>query len=871
MEHNSTYEIGGKAKGLFFLEKNGFNVPPFFVLNWEEIQKEFSEIPTIQASKTKIDPKQLLKKSEGIRNKIIGYKLSEKFIDRTIERCVNVFGENFFVSVRSSGASEDSVNSSFAGMYTTALFVTKTNLEENIKKCIASGWSDNALQYMHLKKGGIETPKMSIVIQKMVSPKCAGVIFTRNPNGNLNNLIITAGYGVGEGIVSGRVETDTFYVDRLNGNVSEIIATKNTKLTWNPHSPTLLAESVVNEQDKKSPTLRQEEVNALAEIGSRAEKLWGMPLDIEFAVDEKRVIHLLQARPITTIELERVKILDNTNISESYPGLTLPLSISFAKNNYYQVFNGTAAAIGVNISSFPEMENVLSNLIGSSAGRVYYRLENWYRMMSLIIPGKKSLKNWESSVGLRNGNIKPPSVSLFSRINSFQRFSKFLIFHKKWSRNFFTIFNSLYQQLIDYSLEDKSAKEIFLFHTSISQKLYSNWYPTLVNDLLAFKSFGKLKSIVQSLGFNANENIANDLLCGIEGVESEKPLLELLNLVEMVRTNGELLSLFVNQNSEFIYKTIVDSKESIFSKLFLSYLALYGDRTTAELKLETKSFRDDPRALVDMIKIRLESDSTSEKIKQKQLEIRTNAERAVEEKFSSLSIKKFYFHYVLSLARHAIRNRENMRFCRTRAYGAVKDQFKAIGNEMFTKKIIAKPEDIFYLTLEQIEKYCIEGNRESLFEYVMEQKSKYLEYEGVMPSDRIMYTDENPPMESIGVIIKGNSSSELQGIGVSKGQVTADALVVDVPDPRLDVKGKIVVTRITDPGWVFIMSQAAGLVSEKGSLLSHTAIVGRELGIPTIVGVANAASAICTGDTVYIDGSLGVVKIVKKVLDRTIT
>jgi pyruvate,water dikinase len=67
------------------------------------------------------------------------------------------------------------------------------------------------------------------------------------------------------------------------------------------------------------------------------------------------------------------------------------------------------------------------------------------------------------------------------------------------------------------------------------------------------------------------------------------------------------------------------------------------------------------------------------------------------------------------------------------------------------------------------------------------------------------------------------------------------------------------------------MSQAAGLVSEKGSLLSHTAIVGRELGIPTIVGVANAASAICTGDTVYIDGSLGVVKIVKKVLDRTIT
>ncbi|HTL11665.1 MAG TPA: PEP-utilizing enzyme, partial [Bdellovibrionota bacterium] len=108
------------------------------------------------------------------------------------------------------------------------------------------------------------------------------------------------------------------------------------------------------------------------------------------------------------------------------------------------------------------------------------------------------------------------------------------------------------------------------------------------------------------------------------------------------------------------------------------------------------------------------------------------------------------------------------------------------------------------------------------------------------------------------------ASGELNGTGASPGLVRGEALVIE--DPRdafklADLSNKILVTRSTDPAWIFVMSRCAGLVSEKGSLLSHTAIVGRELGVPTVVGVQGAVLRIKSGQELVIDGRTGSVKI----------
>jgi pyruvate,water dikinase len=103
--------------------------------------------------------------------------------------------------------------------------------------------------------------------------------------------------------------------------------------------------------------------------------------------------------------------------------------------------------------------------------------------------------------------------------------------------------------------------------------------------------------------------------------------------------------------------------------------------------------------------------------------------------------------------------------------------------------------------------------------------------------------------------------SELQGIGCSAGRVRGRARVVRSPEQHLNINGEILVAPMTDPGWVFLMVPARGLIVERGSILSHTAIIGRELGIPTVVGVPDATSIITDGQMLELDGAAGTIRI----------
>jgi len=139
--------------------------------------------------------------------------------------------------------------------------------------------------------------------------------------------------------------------------------------------------------------------------------------------------------------------------------------------------------------------------------------------------------------------------------------------------------------------------------------------------------------------------------------------------------------------------------------------------------------------------------------------------------------------------------------------------------------------------------------------------TNYDEYCQLNMPDRIVYEDELPDLDHYSCHRTVKRSDVLEGIGVSRGTVTAQAAVIDKPSLDQQVTGKILVTRMTDPGWVFLMAQSVGIVSEKGSLLSHTAIVGRELGIPVVVDVDNITRLAASGDVITINGTTGEVKL----------
>ncbi|MBS4012911.1 MAG: hypothetical protein KGZ97_04015 [Bacteroidetes bacterium] len=853
---------GGKSSGLYFLKELNYNVPEFFVLSHDFLNKIFQ---TDEFEKSSVslssDARVLNEFYTKAQKHIESIKIPEDVIDEIKTKCISTFSSSL-MAVRSSAKAEDSAEYSFAGQYSSFLYVSPDALEDRIKKCFASQWNPNALMYMFLTYGKIIPQKMSVIIQKMINATVSGVVFTMDTGGNLNNLIISAAYGAGEGIVGGKVNADLFYFDRQSSNIYQKIAIKNTAFIYNPKVINNLSEASIEIEKANKPCLSREQIVFLSERALNAEKSFHKPLDIEFSIDAEGQVYFLQARPITTIYQDNLKILDNTNISESYPGITLPLSISFAKNNYYHVFKGTVNAVGVNINNFPNMEDVLSNLIAGVAGRVYYRLDNWYKTLSLVIPGKKSMQNWETSLGLKQGSFQPIKVSSIQKVKSKIRLAKLVLYHNKWSKKFFYSFSKDYNKLSSYNYREKKPKEVFTFIEDVSASLFDNWYPTLINDLIAFRSYGKLKKIIKSLGFEDDENIANDLLCGISDVESEKPLLTLLEMVDKVKNNSHLSEVFNTNDSLSIYSKLKTNADNNLLEDIYKYSEQYGDRTTSELKLETASFRNNPEKVIELIKSHLNSRISKEEIKQNQQKIRQRAEMLTNKKLNRYSLQKLYYNYILKLARNTIRNRENMRFCRTRAYGSVKELYAYIGVEMQKAGVILQKVDIYYLDIEHVKNFCLHNDTSNLESLIDNRKKEYDIYEKITLPDRIIYQAEHPPYNEE-IVIDSTLENELKGIAVSKGTVLAKAIVVDEPDLTLNVHDSILVTKITDPGWIFLMSKAAGLISEKGSLLSHTAIVGRELGIPTIVGAEKATTLIHTGDVVFMDGSTGYIRIEK--------
>ncbi len=227
-------------------------------------------------------------------------------------------------------------------------------------------------------------------------------------------------------------------------------------------------------------------------------------------------------------------------------------------------------------------------------------------------------------------------------------------------------------------------------------------------------------------------------------------------------------------------------------------------------------------------------------------------------------IKKFLFHYVLSKARYLVSNRENLRFERTRAFGMVRKIFVEFGNKFYANNVINHSNDIFYLTKEEIFDFIKGSSVNSSLKKIVEiRKQEYENYQHIKMDERFStFGMVNVANDFKGKNKKSIINGDLKGIGCCAGVVKARVKVIHHPDEISSLNGDILVTSSTDPGWVTLFPTASAILVERGSLLSHSAIVSREMGIPCIVGISNLLQILKSGDLVEMDGSSGFVKII---------
>ena len=886
---NTVFEekIGKKAQNLLELAANGFNVPYFSVITnryfKEVILKEIEMYNQEAGNNDEIKDWEAVfsgnteRKIENIIRIIKNHKIKEEF-EKEIENALN---EESYYAVRSSSIEEDSSNFSFAGQFETYLYVKKENMLEKIKEVWISSFSNHVMKYRKEGKINNEINVPAVIIQEMVNSEKAGVGFSVNPvNNNYDEVVISGTYGLGTSIVDGDENGDLFIYNKKTKEIKKEIRTKKIRQVLDFENKKIKTEEINIEEE----ILNDSEVCELGENIINIEKYYGKPQDMEWAF-EKEKLYILQSRPITTLEKTDKKtyntiIWDNSNIVESYPEITLPLTFSFIRKAYSDVYKRFSEITGVPAKVVESYQDIYDNMLGLLKGRVYYNLINWYKLLMLFPNSKGNSKFMEQMMGVKKElseeNLNENLLEAEGKMTGFEKFRNKLEKYKAGFTLFMNMFliekkAEKFYKIIDENLNGKNSdlsnkniKELKKYYKFLENKFLKNWEIPIINDFLVMVWFGLSKKMAEKYIKDDFEKAHNTLIAqegnSMISVEPSKYIKKMSLMIKNDKSLKDEIGNIINKNEKSLIEIFKLTQNAEFNSTLNEYMEKFGDRTVHELKLEAPTLREEPLFLIKMIYSLSITENVQEHAKRNILE----EQKKIYDSLKINPIKKYLLKKTLFYAKKFIRLRENLRYERTKVFGTVRKIMKKIGVHLKNNNLINNEKDVFYLTVDEIfglvDGSIIDVDLKKLIELRKEEYKKY-ETEAILP-DRFLtrgFLGENFYYEDLA----GNSQLDentLQGTGCSKGIVKGKVKIVLNPMDTQVEDGDIIVTKSTDPSWVMVFPLLKGLIVEKGSLLSHSAIISREMNIPAIVGVQGATSILKTGDMVQFDGSTGIIK-----------
>jgi phosphohistidine swiveling domain-containing protein len=883
-------EIGAKAASLVALQALDLPVPPFVAVGTAAFDTLFARLPAeLREALVRLPAanEELVELSERALREFRELGLDGGDAERLDELFEANFGPSAFVSVRSSAVGEDSASHSFAGQFDTYLYVTRETLADRVVDCFASAFSPRALLYRRLHGLGLEAGRMAVLVQLMIDSRAAGVAFTADPTtGRADRLVIAAGLGLGKGVVDGEVSVDTFIFDADANLMERAIEEKSSRVVFDRRSGVGTVVEEVSAEDAARPALGDHEAARIASMALTVARSRGVPQDVEWAIATTGEAYLLQSRPITTpveepktgVEEsttpvgERELIFDNSNLVESYPGLTSPLTYSFMKRSYERMFLEVVRTFGVSEPMIERDRDIYDTLVALLDGRMYYNLTSWYRMF-LQVPGmERALPAFEKALGFEErSDLELEAPTLRSRLRALPlqarvvgRLLRTLRSLGKRANEFEATFNALASEVRAAGVERLGPHELLDRIDRYRRLLFRKMAAAPMNDFYAMQLYALLGALIDKWGLGDQVSTRNELLCGEQGMESVEPVRSVVRLAELVRGDPRARALFDSPASEPEVWAAIQGEPGLerLRDELQRHVERYGDRTMNELKLETLTLLDDPSPLVAMLRNLLRGGQSVESMESRERAIRAAAEKAVKQRLAGRPLRRVLFAVVLRRCRWCMKTRERLRLTRGRMAGMFRALFRALGERLAAHGVLEARDDIFFLTFDEVCDVVRGGSATRDIRALVAQRQREYTSEGGRATPSRIKTRGVVLGLSLG---EGDgvaaADGQLVGTGCSPGRVRAPAKVVLAPTPYMKIDGEILVASTTDPGWVFLMIAAGGLVSEKGSVLSHTAIIGRELGIPTVVGVKDATRLLPDGKMLELDGRAGTVTV----------
>lgn len=854
--------VGGKGANLGELSRIvGIRVPEGFCVTTEAYQKIIGQAPEVNAlldqlSLLKVDERERIGKISGKIRRVIEEIAIPRDIEEEITRYLSKLGEKNAYAVRSSATAEDLPMTSFAGQQDTYLNIKgKAAILQHISKCWASLFTERAVTYRI--QNGFDHCKvyLSVVIQRMVFPQAAGILFTADPvTANRKVLSIDASFGLGEALVSGLVNADIYKV-RDGRVIDKKISSKKLAIYALGEGGT--AEREIEPERQKQETLTDEQILELEHIGRKIEAYFGCPQDIEWCLYED-TIYIVQSRPITTLYP-----IPGVNDGKNHVYLSFghrqmmteairPLGISMFKALFKQFgFTQMSEAGGrlfIDVSG-DLTSPITAKLFIKSVDKVDILMQN---ALYKVVKNKefmKTLPHGKTTIGMNSGMV----TWVFQAIKNYWK-NDAAVVTRLMTKN----------ETLLKKLEKKAAgltgDALFNFVLEGVEKMkhtVSEGYGVVFAG--AYAADWLNKNMLKWLG---EKNAAATLSQSVNNNVTSEMGLELLDVADVVRQYPAMQTYFEYAKDETFFADLAKLPGGeVVGAAIQAYLKKYGMRCSGEIDITRPRWSEQPTALIPMILSNITNfvpnahiskfEQGVREAEQKEQDLLSRLEQLPGGKRKAQRTKK-----AISVLRNFAGYREYSKYVLVWYYWIVKQALLNEADKLVKLGIIHEKEDIYYLSLEELR----EAVRTSQLDYsiVTKRKADYAVYEKLTPP-RVMTSD--------GEIIAGEYDTghipegALPGVPVSAGIVEGRARVVlRMEDARIE-PGDILITKFTDPSWTPVFVSIKGIVTEVGGMMTHGAVVAREYGLPAVVGVENATKLIKDGQRIRINGTEGYVEI----------
>ena len=807
---------GGKGANLGEMTAAGIPVPKGFVITadaYREFLKEnnIDEIILRVLTEAQTDEQALLSAVGTFRKKIITGHFPAQ-LEKEIRAKYAELGEAARVAVRSSATAEDLPDASFAGQQETYLNVQ--GIEDvliQIRHCYASLWGERAVSYRFNQGYNQSTVAIAVVIQEMVESEKAGVLFTVNPvTQNKDEMQINASYGLGESVVSGRVTADSYIVNK-SGDVLEVtIGTKETQIVYADKNT---KEESVSEEKRTARALNDTEIAALVSAALKIEKRYGMPMDIEWAI-QKNEIYILQARAITTL-----KNNDDEKLIQKYISKR-PLSKMMKENMAFQFEKMPFAYRALDFDYMIAINDQKARIFAE--GGIVFNSNP-----TIDDDGIQTLPENKKGFTLRIFHI-------FKIIRMLKNFG----YCSDVCKNFMAQYEQEIAHIKALDFENMSLAECtaFMEHSyALTEKLaYDRFKYALFPSFLMSKKFTK---IIKRVDTNYS---AFDFYWGLNN-KTAVVTNDISRMADTIRKNTTLTEAILSGKR---FNTLC-TDFPVFKQLADDFIKCNGFKSNYNCYcIEAKTFIEDPDRLVNIIRPLLStpdaSDQDSDDNKNKNYtDLIQQLKRIYGKKYPRIEedIQHFrYFHVV----------REESQYLWETLFYYVRQCVKRINilllNSGDYKHGIA---NLFHRELLEVLKagYINDVYKEK----IVRRNEKFPLAEKVWEASKLLVFD------STGDVLKGVSGSPGTAVGTVR--------IIRSPEEFYKMqKGDVLVCHLTDPEWTPLFKLASAVVADTGSALSHAAIVAREFAIPAVLGVGFATTQFKDGDLITVNGNTGEVR-----------